>query len=57
MRLLPVCEAEILQVKLKLFTFSHLFMLISDEFWLEVQKIAKKGYLGFLLKFLKTDKL
>ena len=24
-------------------TFSHLFMLIADEFWLNVPKIAKKG--------------
>ena len=32
-------------------------MLISDDFRLKVRKIAKKGYLGFLLMFLKTDKL
>ena len=37
--------------------FSHLFMLISDDFWLKVLKIAKKGYLGFLLMFIKRDKL
>ena len=36
--------------------FSLLLMLISDEFRLKVRKITKKGYLGFLLMFIKTDK-
>ena len=42
-RLLPVCEAKILQVTVKELKFSHLFMLISDNFRLIVLKIAKKG--------------
>ena len=42
-RLLPVCRAEILQVTVKKLKFSHLFMLISDDFRLKVPKIAKKG--------------
>ena len=49
-RLLPVCEAEILQVTVKM-KFSHLFMLISEDFWLKVPKIAK-GYLDSLLMFI-----
>ena len=37
--------------------FYH-FRLVSDDFRLEVPKIAKiKGYLGLLLMFIKTDKL
>ena len=43
-RLLPVCEAKILRVTVKKkLKFSHLFMLISDDFRLKVPKIAKKG--------------
>ena len=42
-RLLSVCEAEILRVTAIELKFSHLFMLISDDFWLKVPKIAKKG--------------
>ena len=53
-RLLRVCKAEILKVTVK--KFSHPLMLISDDFRLKVPKIAKKGYLGFLLIFIKTDK-
>ena len=42
-RLLPVCEAEILRVTVKRIEISYLFMLISDDFWLKVPKIAIKG--------------
>ena len=43
-RLLPVCEAEILQdYRKKELKFSHLFILIFDDFQLKVPKIAKKG--------------
>ena len=42
-RLLPVWEAEILQFTVKKMKFSHLFMMISDDFLLKVPKIAKKG--------------
>ena len=41
-RLLPVREAEIYELQQKELKFSHLFMLISDDFRLKVQKIAKK---------------
>ena len=41
-RLLPVCEAEILQVTEKELNFSLFFMLISGDFRLKVRKIAKK---------------
>ena len=34
-RLLLVCESEILQVTVKQLKFSHLFMLISDDFQLK----------------------
>ena len=37
--------------------FYHLFRLISGDFQPKVPKIAKKGYLGFLLMSIKTDKL
>ena len=40
--LLPVCEAEILRVTVKIIEVSHLFMLISDDSRLKVPKIAKK---------------
>ena len=39
-RLLPVWEAEILQVTVKKVKFSHLSMLVSDDFRLKVSKIA-----------------
>ena len=55
-RLLPVCEADILRVTVKILIFSHLFMLISDDFRLKVPNIAKR-YLDFLLMFIITDKL
>ena len=43
-RLLPVWEAEILRVTIKIIEiFSNLLMLISDGFRLKVPKIAKKG--------------
>ena len=42
-RLLPVCEAETLQVTVKRIEVFHLFMLISDDFRLKVLRIAKKG--------------
>ena len=42
-RLLPVCEAEILRVTVRKLRFSHLFMLISDDYRLKVPKIAEKG--------------
>ena len=42
-RLLPVCKAEILQVTLKRIEVLSFFMLISDDIWLKVSKIAKKG--------------
>ena len=32
-------------------------MLISDDLRLKVPKMAKKGYLGILHVFIKTDKL
>ena len=41
-RLFLVCEAEILRVTVKELKFSHLFMLVSDDFRLKVPKIAKK---------------
>ena len=59
-RLLPVCEAEILRVKVKRIKVFSSFLLISDDFRLKVPKIAKKVialYLGFLLMLIKTDKL
>ena len=37
--------------------FYHLFRSISEDFWLEVPKIAKNGTLVFLLMFVKTDTL
>ena len=42
-RLLPVYEAKILRVPVKELKFSHLFMLISDNFWLKMPKLAKTG--------------
>ena len=42
-RLLPLCEAEILRFTVKKIEFSHLFTLISDDFWPKVPKIAKKS--------------
>ena len=41
-RLLPVCDAEILRVTVKELNFSHLFMVISDDFRIKVPKIAKR---------------
>ena len=41
-RLLPVCEAEILRVMVKRIKVFSSFLLISDDFWLKVPKIAKK---------------
>ena len=37
--------------------FSHLFMLISDDFLLKSAKIAYKGTLVLLLMFIKSDKI
>ena len=37
--------------------FYRHFRLISGKFQLKVPELAKKGYLGFLLLFIKTDKL
>ena len=42
-RLLPVCEAEILQVTVKRIEVFSFFMLNSDDFRLKVPKITKKG--------------
>ena len=42
-RLLPACEAEILRVTVKRIEVFSSFMLISDNFWLKVPKMAKKG--------------
>ena len=42
-RLLPVCEAEILRVTVKIIEVLSSFMLIFDDFRLKVPKIAKKG--------------
>ena len=39
----PVCEAEILRVKVKSIEVFSSFKLISDKFRLKVSKIAKKG--------------
>ena len=56
-RLLPVCEAEILRVTVKrIEVFSSFYV----DFWRFSAKRAEnsyKEYLGFLLMFIKTDKL
>ena len=52
-----MCESEILQVAvIRILVFST-FYVDFRRFSAEVQKIAKKGYLGFMPMFIKTDKL
>ena len=56
-RLLPVCEAEIVQVTvMRIEVFSSYYV---DFWWFSAKsdENSLKGYLGFLLMFIKTDKV
>ena len=56
-RLLPVWEAEILRVTVKMIEVFSSFNVDSWRFSAKSAKNSLKGYISFLLMFIKTDKL
>ena len=56
-RLLPVCEAEILRVTVKRIEVFSSFYVDFWQFSAKSDENTLKGYLGFLLMFIKTDNL